>query len=295
METTMLKDPSGKYRPYGIAPLTDRRWPDAKLSRAPLWCSVDLRDGNQALIEPMDRQRKRRMFDLLVATGFKQIEIGFPSASQTEFDFCRELIEERVIPDDVTIQVLTPARPELIRRTFEALRGAPRAVLHYYNATAPVFRRVVFRQDKPATIRLATDAAKVIRELAAAQPETDWTFEYSPEAFSGTEQEFALEICEAVLDAFGATAARPVILNLPATVEVASPNIYADQIEWFCRNLKQRARAIISLHPHNDRGTGIAKELGMMAAPTASRARCSAMANARARGYRDALNLYTQA
>ncbi|MBK6673532.1 MAG: 2-isopropylmalate synthase [Proteobacteria bacterium] len=293
----MLKDPSGKYRPYGIAPLTDRRWPDAKLSRAPLWCSVDLRDGNQALIEPMDRQRKRRMFDLLVATGFKQIEIGFPSASQTEFDFCRELIEERVIPDDVTIQVLTPARPELIRRTFEALRGAPRAVLHYYNATAPVFRRVVFRQDKPATIRLATDAAKVIRELAAAQPETDWTFEYSPEAFSGTEQEFALEICEAVLDAFGATAARPVILNLPATVEVASPNIYADQIEWFCRNLKQRARAIISLHPHNDRGTGIAAaELGMMAG--ADRVEGTLFGNGERTGNVDivtlALNLYTQ-
>jgi 2-isopropylmalate synthase len=293
----MLKDPSGKYRPYGIAPLADRRWPDAKLTRAPLWCSVDLRDGNQALIEPMDRQRKRRMFELLVATGFKQIEIGFPSASQTEFDFCRELIENGLIPDDVTIQVLTPARPELIRRTFEALRGAPRAVLHYYNATAPVFRRVVFRQDKAATIRLATDAAKVIREQAAAQPQTRWTFEYSPEAFSGTEQEFALEICEAVLDALHATAASPVILNLPATVEVATPNIYADQIEWFCRNLKDRARAIISLHPHNDRGTGIAAaELGMMAG--ADRVEGTLFGNGERTGNVDivtlALNLYTQ-
>jgi 2-isopropylmalate synthase len=293
----MLKDPSQKYRPYGIGPLADRRWPNASLTRAPLWCSVDLRDGNQALIEPMDRQRKRRMFELLVATGFKQIEIGFPSASQTEFDFCRELIEERVIPDDVTIQVLTPARPELIRRTFEALRGAPRAVLHYYNATAPVFRRVVFRQDKAATVKLATDAAKVIRGLAAAQPDTQWTFEYSPEAFSGTEQDFALEICEAVLDEFGATAARPVILNLPATVEVATPNIYADQIEWFCRNLKDRARAIISLHPHNDRGTGVAAaELGMMAG--ADRVEGTLFGNGERTGNVDivtlALNLYTQ-
>jgi len=293
----MLKDPSGKYRPYGIEPLANRRWPDAKLTRAPLWCSVDLRDGNQALIEPMDRQRKRRMFDLLVATGFKQIEIGFPSASQTEFDFCRELIEQNVIPADVTIQVLTPARPELIRRTFEALRGAPRAVLHYYNATAPVFRRVVFRQDKAATIKLAVDAAKVIRELAAAQPDTQWTFEYSPEAFSGTEQEFAVEICEAVLDAFGATAANPVILNLPATVEVATPNIYADQIEGFCRNLRDRARAIISLHPHNDRGTGIAAaELGLMAG--ADRVEGTLFGNGERTGNVDivtlALNLYTQ-
>jgi 2-isopropylmalate synthase len=293
----MLKDPSGKYRPHGIAPLADRRWPDAKLTRAPLWCSVDLRDGNQALIEPMDRQRKRRMFDLLVATGFKQIEIGFPSASQTEFDFCRELIEQNVIPDDVTLQVLTPARPELIRRTFEALRGAPRAVLHYYNATAPVFRRVVFRQDMAATIKLAVDAAKVIREQAAAQPDTRWTFEYSPEAFTATEQEFALEICEAVLDAFGANAANPVILNLPATVEVATPNIYADQIEWFCRHLRDRTRAIISLHPHNDRGTGIAAaELGLMAG--ADRVEGTLFGNGERTGNVDivtlALNLYTQ-
>jgi 2-isopropylmalate synthase len=293
----MLKDPSGKYRPYGIAPLANRRWPDTKLTQAPLWCSVDLRDGNQALIEPMDRARKRRMFDLLVATGFKQIEIGFPSASQTEFDFCRELIDNRLIPDDVTIQVLTPARPELIKRTFEALRGAPRAVLHYYNATAPVFRRVVFRQDQAATIRLATDAAQLIRELAAAQPETRWTFEYSPEAFSGTEQEFALQICEAVLDTLGATAAQPVILNLPATVEVSTPNIYADQIEWFCRNLRERARAIISLHPHNDRGTGVAAaELGLMAG--ADRVEGTLFGNGERTGNVDivtlALNLYTQ-
>ncbi len=177
----MLKDPSSKYRPYTIPALPDRRWPDAKLTRPPLWCSVDLRDGNQALIEPMDGERKRRMFQLLVATGFKQIEVGFPSASQTDFDFIRELIEQRQIPEDVTIQVLTQARPDLIRRTFESLKGAPRAILHYYNATAPVFRRVVFRQDKAATVKLATDAAKLIAELAAAQPETRWSFEYSPE------------------------------------------------------------------------------------------------------------------
>src|SRR5690606_35514284 len=213
---------------------------------------------NQALIEPMDAERKRRFFKLLVETGFKQIEVGFPSASQTEFDFVRELIEKGLVPDDVTIQALTPARPELIRRTFESLKGAPRAILHYYNATAPVFRRVVFRQDEAATLKLATDAAQLIKELADAASETNWTFEYSPEAFSSTELPFVLQVCEAVMDVFGATPERPVILNLPATVEVSTPNIYADQIEWFCRNLKRRDAAIISLHPHNDRGTGIA-------------------------------------
>jgi 2-isopropylmalate synthase len=293
----MLKDPSRKYRPYGIAPLADRRWPDAKLTRPPLWCSVDLRDGNQALIEPMDSQRKRRMFDLLVATGFKQIEVGFPSASQTDFDFIRELIEQNLIPDDVTIQVLTQARPDLIRRTFESLRGAPRAVLHYYNATAPLFRRVVFRQDKPATVKLATDAAKLIVELAAAQPDTRWSFEYSPETFSFTEQDFGLEICEAVMEVFQPTRENPLILNLPSTVEVSTPNIYADQIEWFCRHLKNRDRALISLHPHNDRGTGVAAaELGMMAG--ADRVEGTLFGNGERTGNVDivtlALNLYTQ-
>lgn len=293
----MLKDPSKKYRPFTIAPFKERRWPDARITHPPLWCSVDLRDGNQALIEPMDADRKHRMFALLVAAGFKQIEVGFPSASQTDFDFIRELIEKDMVPEDVTIQVLTPARPELIRRTFESLKGARRAILHYYNATAPVFRRVVFRQDKPATVKLAVDAATLIRELADAAPETNWTFEYSPEAFSYTEQDFALEICEAVMDALGASAQRSVILNLPSTVEVATPNIYADQIEWFCRNMKRRDCAVISLHPHNDRGTGVAAaELGVMAG--ADRVEGTLFGNGERTGNVDivtlALNLYTQ-
>jgi 2-isopropylmalate synthase len=293
----MLKDPSTKYRPWTIEPYPQRQWPNVRITRPPLWCSVDLRDGNQALIEPMDAERKRRFFRLLVATGFKQIEVGFPSASQTDFDFVRELIEKDMVPDDVTIQVLTPARPELIRRTFESLKGAKRAILHYYNATAPVFRRVVFRQDEAATQKLATDAAQLIRELAAAEPATDWTFEYSPEAFSCTEMPFVLQVCEAVMDVLGATKERPVILNLPATVEVATPNIYADQIEWFCRNMKRREAAVISLHPHNDRGTGIAAaELGQMAG--ADRVEGTLFGNGERTGNVDivtlALNLYTQ-
>jgi 2-isopropylmalate synthase len=293
----MLKDPAKKYRAHAIAPLTDRCWPSVTLARPPLWCSVDLRDGNQALIEPMDAERKRRMFALLVATGFKQIEVGFPSASQTDFDFVRELIEKKLIPDDVTIQVLTPARSELIHRTFESIRGAPRAIVHFYNATAPLFRRVVFRQDKPATIKLAVDAARLIKDLAAARPETDFSFEYSPEAFSATEQEFALEICEAVIDVWQPTVAKKAILNLPATVEVATPNIYADQIEWFCRTICQRDRVLVSLHPHNDRGTAVAAaELGMMAG--ADRVEGTLFGNGERTGNVDivtlALNLYTQ-
>jgi len=293
----MLKDPSRKYRPHAIDRLADRRWPDVKLSRPPLWCSVDLRDGNQALIEPMDAARKRRFFELLVATGFKHIEVGFPSASQTDFDFIRELIEKDLIPEDVTIQVLTQARPDLIRRSFESLKGAPRAIMHYYNATAPAFRRVVFKQDKPATIRLATDAGKLIAELAAAQPETRWSFEYSPETFSSTEQDFGLEICEAVMEVFRPTRDNPLILNLPSTVEVATPNIYADQIEWFCRNMRNRDCALISLHPHNDRGTGVAAaELGLMAG--ADRVEGTLFGNGERTGNVDivtlALNLYTQ-
>jgi 2-isopropylmalate synthase len=293
----MLTDPSKKYRPHTIDALAGRRWPDVKITRPPQWCSVDLRDGNQALIEPMDAARKRRFFELLVGMGLKEIEVGFPSASQTDFDFVRGLIEDGLIPDDVTIQVLTPARPELIRRTFESLKGAKRAVLHYYNATAPIFRRVVFRQDEAATIKLAVDAAKLIRELAAAQPETRWTFQYSPEAFSGTEMPFVLQVCEAVLDAWEPTPAHKAILNLPATVEVAMPNIYADQIEWFCRHLKRRDSAIISLHPHNDRGTAVAAaELGILAG--ADRVEGTLFGNGERTGNVDlvtlALNLYTQ-
>jgi 2-isopropylmalate synthase len=293
----MLNDPSTKYRPYTIEPLADRRWPAARITRSPLWCSVDLRDGNQALIEPMDAARKHRFFKMLVDIGLKQIEVGFPSASQTDFDFVRELIEGNLIPEDVTIQVLTPARPELIRRTFESLKGARKAVLHYYNATAPVFRRVVFRQDEAATIKLAVDAAQVIRDLAAAAPETQWSFEYSPEAFSSTEMPFVLQVCEAVMDVFQPTPQRPVILNLPATVEVATPNVYADQIEWFCRTMRRRDCAIISLHPHNDRGTAVAAaELGLMAG--ADRIEGTLFGNGERTGNVDlvtlGLNLYTQ-
>jgi 2-isopropylmalate synthase len=293
----MLKDPSSKYRPFVPAALADRHWPDVRLTHPPLWCSVDLRDGNQALIEPMDAARKRRFFDLLVATGFKEIEVGFPSASQTEFDFIRELIESGRIPADVTIQVLTQARPDLIRRSFEALRGAPRAVMHFYNATAPLFRRVVFRQDRAATVRLAVDAASLIAELAAAQDDTGWRFQYSPELFSMTEREFALEICESVLQVWQPTSRQPAILNLPSTVEVSTPNTYADQIEWFCRNLSRRDAVQISLHPHNDRGTAVAAaELGLMAG--ADRVEGTLFGNGERTGNVDivtlALNLYTQ-
>jgi len=293
----MLDQPAQKYRAFQPVNLPDRRWPNVVITKPPVWCSVDLRDGNQALIEPMDATRKRQMFDLLVKTGFKEIEVGFPSASQTDFDFVRELIEQRRIPDDVTIQVLTQARPELIQRTFEALRDAPRAIVHFYNATAPVFRRVVFNQDRAGTVALATSAAKLIRDLAAAQPQTEWRFEYSPETFSFTELDFSLEICEAVLNVWQPTRQRPVILNLPTTVEVATPNIYADQIEWFCRNVSRRDAVIISVHPHNDRGTGVASaELALMAG--ADRLEGTLFGNGERTGNLDivtvALNLYTQ-
>jgi len=293
----MIKNPASKYRAFKIPPLENRRWPDAHSTAAPQWCSVDLRDGNQALIEPMDAARKRRLFNLLVEIGFKEIEVGFPSASQTDFDFVRELIEQNLVPADVTIQVLTPARPELIQRSFEALRGARRAIVHFYNATAPVFRRVVFRQDEAATIRLAVEAARLIREVAATQPGTEWVFQYSPEAFSATEQPFALQVCEAVLDAWEPTPTHKAILNLPATVEVAAPNIYADQVEWFCRHLKRRNATIISLHPHNDRGSAVAAaELGLLAG--ADRVEGTLFGNGERTGNVDivtlALNLYTQ-
>ncbi|HEU4601252.1 MAG TPA: 2-isopropylmalate synthase [Steroidobacteraceae bacterium] len=293
----MLQDPSQKYRPFPPVSLSDRTWPNRTLTHPPLWCSVDLRDGNQALIEPMDAARKRRMFDLLVKTGFKQIEVGFPSASQTDFDFVRELIETQRIPDDVVIQVLTQARPELITRTFEALRGAKRAILHVYNATAPVFRRVVFNQDRKGTVGLAVAAAKLIRELSQKQPETQWQFEYSPETFCFTEMDFALEICDAVVAVWDPTPSNKVILNLPTTVEVATPNVYADQIEWFCRNIAKRDSVVISTHPHNDRGTGVASaELAMMAG--AERVEGTLFGNGERTGNVDivtlALNLYTQ-
>jgi 2-isopropylmalate synthase len=293
----MISHPEKKYRSTPPVSLPDRTWPNQTIMRAPLWCSSDLRDGNQALIEPMDRARKRRMFDRLVAIGFKEIEVAFPSASQTDFDFVRSLIEENLIPDDVRIQVLAPARDDLIARTFESLRGAPRATLHFYNATSPLFRRVVFRKDTDGIIEIATTSARLVRDLAAAQPETDWRFEYSPETFTATELTFAKEICDAVTEIWQPTPERKAIINLPATVEIATPNVYADQIEWMHRHLARRDSIVLSLHPHNDRGTGVAAaELGVMAG--ADRIEGCLFGNGERTGNVDlvtlALNLYTQ-
>ncbi len=246
--------------------LPDRTWPSKKITAAPQWCAVDLRDGNQALIDPMSPQRKHRMFDLLVKMGYKEIEVGFPSASQTDFDFVREIIEQNKIPDDVTIQVLVQAREHLIRRTFEACEGAKNVIVHFYNSTSKLQRRVVFRKDKAAIKKLATDAAELIKSIAVDYPDTNWRWEYSPESFTGTELEYAVEVCDAVVDIMGATAENPMIINLPSTVEMITPNIYADQIEWMHRHFAKREAIILSLHPHNDRGEGIAAaELGYMA------------------------------
>ncbi|MDK8663854.1 2-isopropylmalate synthase [Corynebacterium coyleae] len=246
--------------------LPDRTWPDKKITHAPQWCAVDLRDGNQALIDPMSPERKRRMFNLLVEMGFKEIEVGFPSASQTDFDFVREIIEKDMIPDDVTIQVLVQAREHLIRRTFEACAGAKNVIVHFYNSTSKLQRRVVFRKDRDQIKALATDAAELIKTIAADYPDTNWRWEYSPESFTGTELEFAKEVCDAVVAKMGATADNPMIINLPATVEMITPNVYADSIEWMHRNLEHRDSVILSLHPHNDRGTGVAAaELGYLA------------------------------
>ncbi|WP_257203129.1 2-isopropylmalate synthase [Corynebacterium cystitidis] len=246
--------------------LPDRTWPDKKITVAPQWCAVDLRDGNQALIDPMSPERKRRMFNLLVQMGYKEIEVGFPSASQTDFDFVREIIEKDMIPQDVTIQVLVQAREHLIRRTFEACEGAPNVIIHFYNSTSKLQREVVFRKDRPAIKKLATDAAVLIKEIAKDYPNTNWRWEYSPESFTGTELDFAVEVCDAVVDIMEATPEHPMIINLPATVEMITPNIYADQIEWMHRNLAKRDSIILSLHPHNDRGEGIAAaELGYLA------------------------------
>ena len=262
----MRVDAIRKYRPFPPMRLPDRHWPSRTLTQAPRWCSSDLRDGNQALIEPMDGERKRRFFDLLVRMGFKEIEVAFPSASQTDFDFVRGLIEGGRVPDDVAIQALTQSREDLIRRTFASLRGAKRAIPPLYNATAPIFREVVFGLDRAGLIELARKGARWFAECAAEQPDTEWTFEYSPETFCFTELDFALEVCEAVLDIWQPTPERKAILNLPATVEVATPNVYADQIEWFCRHLSRREAVIISVHPHNDRGTAVAAaELALMA------------------------------
>lgn len=262
----MLNTPADKYHPYPTVSLPDRRWPEQRITHAPRWLSTDLRDGNQALAEPMDSARKLQFWDLLLSCGFKEIEVAFPSASQTDFNFVRQLIEENRIPDDVTIQVLTQAREDLILRTFESLRGAKQATVHLYNATAPLFRRLVFGMEKAHVVELATRSTRLIRQLCEANPETRWQYEYSPETFCFTEPEFALEICEAVADIWQPCAVRPMVINLPATVEVNTPNVYADQIEYFCRHFSRRRDVCISVHPHNDRGTGVASaELAVMA------------------------------
>jgi 2-isopropylmalate synthase len=289
--------PGKKYAPYGTVTLPDRTWPNQVISAAPRWLSTDLRDGNQALIEPMDQARKRRLFAQLVQIGFKEIEIAFPSASQTDFDFVRALIEEDLVPDDVTIQVLTPAREDLITRTFDSLRGAKRAVVHFYNATSPLFRRVVFQKDKPGIIEIAAEAAHLCLHLASSRPETDWHFEYTPETFTGTELEFAKEICDTVTSIWLPTPQRKVIINLPATVEHSTANVYADRIEWMHRNLARRDSIVLSIHPHNDRGTGVAAaELAVMAG--AERVEGCLFGNGERTGNVDlvtlALNLYTQ-
>ncbi|GAA2589620.1 2-isopropylmalate synthase [Microbacterium binotii] len=261
--------PTHKYRPFHEqirVDLPDRTWPSKRITEAPRWCAVDLRDGNQALIDPMSPERKRVMFDLLVRMGYKEIEVGFPSASQTDFDFVRELIEKDLIPDDVTIQVLTQARQHLIERTYEAIAGARQAIVHLYNSTSVLQREVVFRTDKQGIIDIALEGARLCREYEKRIPETAVYYEYSPESYTGTELEFAAEICNAVLEVLEPTPERKVIINLPATVEMATPNVYADSIEWMGRNLNHRENVIISLHPHNDRGTAVAAaELGYMA------------------------------
>src|ERR1700712_4350130 len=263
---SMLKNPAAKYRPVAPVRLTDRTWPDVVLTKAPVWCSSDLRDGNQALIEPMNAERKLRMFETLVRVGFKEIEVGFPSASQTDFDFVRSLIDDNLIPDDVTIQVLTQARESLINRTYESLVGAKQAIVPLYNSTSILQRDVVFRTDKQGIIDIALEGARLCKAAEAITPGTEIFYEYSPESYTGTELDFAVDICNQVLEVFQPTADRKVIINLPSTVEMATPNVYADSIEWMSRHLAHRENVIVSLHPHNDRGTAVAAaELGYLA------------------------------
>jgi 2-isopropylmalate synthase len=293
----VLSHPATKYRAFPPVPLPNRQWPTRTITQAPIWMSTDLRDGNQSLFEPMNGERKMRMFRTLCDIGFKEIEVAFPSASQTDFDFVRKLIEERHVPDDVTIEVLTQSREHLIRRTMESLKGARRAIVHVYNATAPVFRDVVFGMSRAEVKELAVSSVRLIKELCAQSPETEWVLEYSPEVFTSTELDFALEVCDAVTAEWGATPTNKVILNLPATVEVATPNVYADQIEWMHTHLARRDSVILSLHPHNDRGTGVAAaELGLMAG--ADRVEGCLFGNGERTGNVDvvtlALNLYTQ-
>ncbi len=293
----MLSNPSIKYRPFGQIALPDRQWPSRLIERAPRWLSTDLRDGNQAIVDPMDSVKKRRFFDLLVEIGVKEIEIGFPSAGATEFDFISGLVQSGAIPDDVVVQVLTQSREDLIRTSFESLAGARAAIVHLYNAVSPAWRDIVFRMSMAEVREIATTGAKVMRDEAARRPETDWHFQYSPETFSTAELDFSIEVCAAVMEVLAPTPDKPIILNLPATVEAATPNIYADQIEYFCRNLPNREAAVISLHTHNDRGTGVAAaELGLMAG--ADRVEGCLFGNGERTGncclVTMALNLYTQ-
>jgi len=293
----MLRDPSVKYRPFPQVDLPDRQWPSKTITRPPRWLSTDMRDGNQALIDPMDGEKKQRFFDLLVKVGVKEIEVGFPSAGATEFDFISGLVREGRIPDDVIVQVLTQSRRDLIETSFQSVKGAKQAIVHLYNAVSPAWREVVFRMSRDEVREIAVAGAKVLRDEAAKQPDTDWHFEYSPETFSTAELDFSVEVCEAVMEILRPTPERPLILNLPATVEAATPNIYADQIEWFGRNIRNRDSIVISLHTHNDRGTGVAAaELGLMAG--ADRVEGCLLGNGERTGNCDlvtvALNLYTQ-
>lgn len=286
-----------KYKAFGTIDIQNRTWPDQVISAAPTWCSVDLRDGNQALIEPMSVAQKKKLFSLLVEVGFKEIEVGFPAASQPDFDFVRSLIEENRVPKDVTIQVLTQARPELIQRTFESLKGARKAILHVYNSTSVVQREKVFKTDKAGIIKIARAGAEEVKRCAALAQETEWTFQYSPESFTGTEVDFAVAVCDAVSSVWNPTPQNQVIYNLPSTVEMATPNIYADQIEWFCRNIKHRDSVIVSLHTHNDRGCAVAAaELAVMAG--AQRVEGTLLGNGERTGNMDivvmAMNLYSQ-
>jgi len=286
-----------KYRPTVPVDLPGRTWPNKRLTHAPRWCSVDLRDGNQALIDPMDLERKNAMFNQLVAMGFKEIEVGFPSASQPDFDFVRHIIENDLIPDDVTIQVLTQSREDLIRRTYESVHGAKRAIIHFYNSTSTLQRRVVFGLDKDGVKKIATDAASFCLTLEGTSPETEFLYEYSPESFTGTELDYALEVCNAVIEIIDPTPERPLILNLPATVEMFTPNLYADAIEWFSLHVDRRDSVVVSLHPHNDRGTGVAAaELGVLAG--ADRVEGTLFGNGERTGNVDvvnlALNLFSQ-
>ena len=292
-----MDNPVNKYKSFEPIKLENRQWPTKVINKAPTWCSVDLRDGNQALIEPMGVERKDRMFSLLCSIGFKEIEVGFPSASQTDFDFVRDLIEAKKIPSDVNIQVLTQARNELIERTFESLKGIPKAIVHFYNSTSTLQRKVVFKQDKEGIKKIAVDGALKIKALAEQNPDTDWSFEYSPESFTGTELDYAAEVCDEVVEILKTVSGHKIIINLPATVEMSTPNIYGDQIEWMNNNLKNRDNISLSLHPHNDRGTAVAaSEFGLMAG--ADRVEGTLFGNGERTGNVDivtiALNMLTQ-